>query len=69
MPRLAPEEILFLEGLADRLSQALYNQTVGPIGTNGLVSPGLTHDDYDRLREMTKKAKLEDWDRQHGGKD
>ena len=62
---LTPDDILFLESLARRLSKALYYGKLGPIGTNGGVSSGLLHDDYDRLRKLAEKAKLSDWDRQH----
>lgn len=64
---MRPEDIRFLESLADRLSQALYyrGKELGPIGTDGSVSPGLTHDDYDRLRKMAHDAKIADWDAEH----
>lgn len=62
---LTPQRIKFLESLAQRISQALYSQTVKPIGTNGSVSVGLLHDDYDKLREIANEAKLEDWERRY----
>jgi hypothetical protein len=62
---LPDRDILFLESLANRLSQALYHRKLDAIGINGSVSPGLTHDDYDRLRKIVSDAKLAEWDRRH----
>lgn len=49
----------FLVRLAKRISQALYYDKVGPIGTNGSVSAGLLNDDYDRLRKMAKQMRID----------
>lgn len=49
-------EIEFLEHLAKRIADALY---YGKLDAIGYVSPGLMHDDYDRLREIAKMAKIE----------
>ena len=52
------DDIVFLERLAKRLADALYYRQLDAIGTNGSVSPGLLHDDYDRLRAIAKQARI-----------
>lgn len=46
-----------LDRIAKRIADALYYDKLGPIGTNGSVSPGLMHDDYDRLRAIAKQMR------------
>lgn len=52
------DNIAFLENLANRISTALYYGTHESIGLNGSVSPGLLHDDYDRLRTIAKGMRI-----------
>lgn len=63
-PSLALDDIRFLDSLANRLSEVLYNDNLYRYGRKD-EPPTLTHDDYDRLRKITKAAKLADWERQH----
>jgi len=52
------DDISYLEGLADRLSNALYYEKLDVIGIDGSVSSGLRHDDYDFLRRIAKSEKI-----------
>jgi hypothetical protein len=54
-----PSDIAFLRSVAKRVADALYYGRLGPIGIDGSVSPGLTHDDYDRLRALAKRMEIE----------
>jgi hypothetical protein len=54
----APDDV-FLDRLAKRIADALYYGSHEAIGINGSVSPGLLHDDYDRLRSMAKQMRIE----------
>jgi hypothetical protein len=45
-----------LDRIAKRIADALYYDKLGPIG-NGHVSPGLLHDDYDRLRAIASQLR------------
>jgi hypothetical protein len=56
---LTEADLVFLERLARRIAAALYYGEVGPIGTNGSVSAGLMHDDYDRLLKMARNVRGE----------
>lgn len=56
---MTTDDIEFLERLAKRIADALYYGEEGPIGTDGSVSPGLLHDDYDRLRRIAREARKE----------
>lgn len=51
-------DITRMENLARRLSEALYYRSLDAIGTDGSVSPGLLHDDYDFLRRVAKEEKI-----------
>lgn len=55
---MSPEDIVYMERLAKRLSSALYYGKLDEIGTNGSVSTGLRHDDYDFLRRVAKSEKI-----------
>ena len=61
---LKTEDIKFLDSLASRLSKALYDASLYRHGKK--EEPYVTHDDYDRLREITQREKLEQWEREHG---
>ena len=52
-------DVIFLRALAKRIQDACYYDKVGPIGLNGSVSPGLSYDDMDRLREMANQVEME----------
>jgi hypothetical protein len=52
------DDILYMERLAKRLSDALYYGKLDEIGINGSVSTGLRHDDYDFLRRVAKVEKV-----------
>ena len=55
---MTSDDISYLEGLADRLSKALYYEKLDAIGINGSVSSGLRHDDYDFLRRIAKAERI-----------
>jgi hypothetical protein len=55
---MTPDDILYMESLAKRLSEALYYDKLDAIGTDGSVSTGLRHDDYDFLRRVAKSERI-----------
>lgn len=55
---LEPVDIVFLESLAKRLSDVLYDHSK-------VVYPKLQHDDYDRLNAIVLNAKIANWNKLH----
>lgn len=54
------KDIEFLRNVANRIADALYYGQVHKIGTGGIVSPGLMHDDYDRLRDLANRLEIKE---------
>lgn len=61
---LRTDDIKFLESLANRLSEALYAQSIKRAYPKD-APPFLGHDDYDRLRKLATEAKVNAWEDQH----
>lgn len=56
---MTTDDIIATRHLAKRLADALYYGTLDAIGTDGSVSTGLRHDDYDFLRRIAKSEEID----------
>lgn len=63
---MTPEEIVFLDRLATRISETLYyaNDAIHKAHSRA-DEKFIRHDDYDRLRKMVREAKIAEFDRRH----